>query len=284
MSTLAAQQQTLLAALFQLPTENATKNIAYYAQHMGARGLKAYQANGHALAERVLQAAYPVVAQLLGDESMADLARALWHAHPPSCGDMAQWGGALPEFVRNNDQLRDEPYLADVAAAEWALHRCATAPDALSGAAPDVASFALLAEQDPGALTLRLAPGVALVCSVWPVADIIAAHQASLQPAHSHQPTLAEVGQKLRDQVSQDALVWRQHLAPCLREAQPGEATLLSALLAGQSLGDALEASPVLDFGVWFPQAVQTGLVLGAALCVVPLAAVHAPEATTLSF
>ena len=151
MSTLAAQQQALLAALFHMPAENATETIAAYPQYTGARGLKAYQANGHALAERVLRAAYPVVTQLLGDESMADLARAMWHAHPPTCGDMAHWGAGLPEFVSHSEQLRDEPYLADVAAAEWALHRCATAPDALFGAAPDIASFTLLAEHDPGA-------------------------------------------------------------------------------------------------------------------------------------
>ena len=258
MSALAAQQQAMLAALLQWPATNAMKNIAGYAINTGPRGLKAYQTNGHALAERVLQAAYPVLTQLLGEESLADLARALWHAHPPTCGDLAQWGAALPEFVRHSAQLRDEPYLADVAASEWALHCCATAPDA----APDVASLALLAEHDPGLLSLRLSPGAALVRSVWPVADIIAAHQAK-QPIP---PTLAQVGQKLRDQVAQDVVVWREHLAPCLRQAQPGEAALLSALLAGQSLGSALDASPALDFGSWFPFAVHTGLVLGAVL------------------
>jgi hypothetical protein len=188
---------------------------------------------------------------------------------------MAQWGGALPEVVRQSTQLQDEPYLADVAAVEWALHCCATAPDVLPGAAPDVASFALLAEHDPSALTLRLAPGVALVCSAWPVADIMAAHrapqpfvpgEASVRFTQPVQPTLAQVGQKLRDKVAQDVVVWREHLAPRLREAQPGEAALLSTLLAGQSLGNALDASPALDFGGWFPFAVHSGLVLGAAL------------------
>jgi Putative DNA-binding domain len=263
MSALAAQQQALLAALFQWPAENAIKNIADYAIDTGSRGLKAYQTNGHVLAERVLQAAYPVVTQLLGEESMADLARALWHARPPTCGDMAQWGSALPEFVRQSPQLSDEPYLADVAAAEWALHCCAIAPNAQ----PDLPSFALLAEHDLGGLILRLAPGVVLVCSAWPVADIIAAHQPhTTQSTQPGPPTLADVGQKLRDRVAQDAVVWREHWAARMREAQPGEAALLRALLAGQPLGSALDASPALDFGSWFPFAVHTGLVLGAVL------------------
>ncbi|NBX20829.1 MAG: hypothetical protein EBR58_05375, partial [Betaproteobacteria bacterium] len=76
MSTLAQQQQALVAALFDWPAENAMKNIAARAMDPGARGLKAYQSNAHALAERALQAAYPVLTQLLGVESMGDLARA----------------------------------------------------------------------------------------------------------------------------------------------------------------------------------------------------------------
>ena len=59
-------------------------------------------------------------------------------------------------------------------------------------------------------------------------------------------------------------MVWRSGLKPCLRQALTGEAALLCALLAGQSLGVALDAAPDLDFSTWLPQAVQTGLVLGA--------------------
>ena len=84
--SLLAQQQALLNALFDWPRPDATQFIAAYARQSCARGLKVYQANGHLLAERALQAAYPVVAQLLGGESFADLARAVWHAHPPLRG------------------------------------------------------------------------------------------------------------------------------------------------------------------------------------------------------
>jgi hypothetical protein len=36
--------------------------------------------------------------------------------------------------------------------------------------------------------------------------------------------------------------------------------------LRGHPLGDALEAAPDLDFNAWLPMAVQTQLLLGAAL------------------
>lgn len=254
MSTLAAQQQALLEALLAWPADDAMQKIAIYAVDPRARGLKAYQANGHALAERALQAAYPVVAQLLGDESFADLARALWHAEPPVRGDIACWGESLAAWAQTSAQLQDEPYLPDVARAEWALHQCAGAPDR----AADLATLALLTTQDPAQLHLVLAPGCAVVRSAWPVASILGAHlEAS--------PSLEEAGAHLRAGVAQDAVVWRAGWRPRVRLALVGEAEVLRRLLDGATLAQALEAQDsanALDFGQWLPMAVQTGLVL----------------------
>ena len=254
MNTLAAQQQALLEALLAWPAENAMEKIATHAIDPRARGLKAYQANGHALAERALQAAYPVVAQLLGAESFADLARALWHAEPAVRGDIACWGESLAAWVQTSAQLQDEPYLADVARAEWALHQCASAPDQPA----DLATLALLTTQDPAQLRLVLAPGCAVVRSAWPIASILGAHlEAS--------PSLEEAGAQLRAGVAQDAVVWRAGWRPRVRLALAGEAEALQGLLGGGSLAQALETqdgASALDFGQWLPMAVQTGLVL----------------------
>ena len=227
------------------------QTIATYAMDTRARGLKAYQANGHALAERALRAAYPVVAQMLGNESFADLARALWHVRPPERGDIACWGGALPVFIQTSGQLQDEPYLSDVARAEWALHQCAGALD-LSA---DLSTLVLLTTHEPSQLQLVLAPGCAVVRSAWPIASILGAHlEAS--------PSLADAGAHLRAEVAQDVVVWRAGLRPRVRLALDGEADALQGLLAGGSLAHALDAAPTLNFGEWFPMAVPTGLVL----------------------
>ena len=255
MSLLAQQQQALLALLFDRPHDDASKNIAAYADAAWARGQKVYQANGHALARGALRAAYPVLAQLLGDESFDALAGALWHAQPPLRGDVAQWGGTLADWVRASDQLATEPYLADVATLEWALHRAASAADGLA----DAASFALLTEHDPAHLWLVLAPGCATLGSAWPVVSIVTAHLFQT-------PSLAHVGQLLRDGVGEEALVWRSGLRPLVREMQAGEAALLAALLQGHTLGSALDVAPGLDISAWLPMAVQTGLLLGARL------------------
>jgi hypothetical protein len=256
MSALLQQQQAMLDALFAWPAAEATQRLSGLARGVGShapRGLMAYQANGHMLAERALQAVYPVVAHMLGSESFGQLARALWHTNPPARGDVAQWGAVLADFIAQSAQLQEEAYLPDVARVEWMLHGCASAKDRDADWTP----LALLTTEDPNALTLQLAPGTQSLASAWPVASLWLAHTAGV-------PTFAEVGEQLRRGTPQDAVVWRQGLQPQLREALPGECALLGALQSGKALGAALDASSGLDFSRWLPLAVQTGLVLRA--------------------
>jgi len=259
MNTLMLQQQSLLDALFARPgspqATSALHQLNTWIEPRASRGLMAYQANGHALAERCLPAAYPVVAQLIGQDSVHALARDLWHRHPPVGGDLAQWGDALPAFLSDNDQLADVPYLADVARVEWALHRAASAPDA----DPDLPSFGRLSTEDPDSLTLRLAPGTEVIASDWPVVSLVNAHTTS-------EPTLAEAGQRVRDRVSETAVVWRQGWRPCVAACPANALGLLRALQRGAALTEALGQVPAdFDFSDWLTQAVHSGLVLGVA-------------------
>jgi hypothetical protein len=253
MSTLALQQQHLLESLFVHGTASAMKNVAVCADSTWARGLKAYQSNGHALAERALLAAYPVLARMLGDESFAALARALWHATPPQRGDVAQWGDTLADFVAASPQLADDPYLADVARVEWALHSAASAADAEA----QPATLALLGSHDLDALQLQLAPGMALLRSPWPVVSLVRAHA-------DDGVTLPQAATLLRAGQAEDALVWRQGYRPQVRQAQPGEADFVAALLQGCSLGAALDGASQLDSQAWLTTAVHSGLLLAA--------------------
>ena len=263
MTSLAQQQQALLDALFAWPRDVTMITIADYVDCTRARGLKSYQTNGHMLAERALLAACPVLAQLLGADSFAALSRAFWHAYPPSRGDLAQWGGDLAGFISASGQLAQEPYLADVARVEWALHICSGCADH----APEPATFQLLTVHDPATLRLVLAPGCAVLQSAWPVASIVTAHLQS-------QPDFGEVAEKLRAGVAETAVVWRAGYQPQVRQALPGEADLLAALQDNCSLDDAVrrankkakQRANALDFNAWLPMAAQTGLLLAAEL------------------
>lgn len=250
MSPLMEQQQAMLAALFAPRAQQAVTTATPWVESIRRgdagqwqRGLSAYRANGRALAVRALSAAYPTVLRLIGEENFGPLAHMLWVHHPPTRGDLAQWGHALPELIASLADLSEaEPHLADVARVEWALHRCASAPDVMASPA----SFSLLVEQDPDALWLRLAPGCSLIRSRWPVVDWL---------TQDAPPAATE---------AQTALVWRQGFAPRVRAAAPAEAPFLAALLQGHTLGAALKQAHEFDFGRWLPDAVHTGLLLQA--------------------
>lgn len=264
--SLAQQQRALLQALFVRPgtadanaAESQLLSLLDACSPQTARGFAAYRANGHALAERSLLAAYPVIAAMIGGDSFALLARDLWHSHPPQRGDLAQWGEALPGFLQTNEQLVDAPYLSDVARVEWALHHAAGA----AGAEPDLPSFARLGQEEPQGLTLTLAPGTAVIASSYPVASLITSHLLET-------PSLADAAQRLRDGRGEHALVWRQGLRPRIAGMEAAAAQLVQALLKGADLTQALDAAcanadpeAVFDFSTWLTAAVTDGIVIG---------------------
>lgn len=261
-ASLAEQQQALLQSLRQPRYEDAAGFAAAHGDLIARadgsqwrRGLWAYASSGHELAKRALAGAYPVIAQLLGDENFAALARSLWTAHPPARGDLAQWGGELAAHIETlGDLIREEPYVADVARVEWMLHSAATAADSTL----DMPALQLLTERDPADFTLVLCPGAACFASAYPVASIVNAHAGG-------EPSLEEAGRRLREGVAETAVAWREGFKPRLREARPGEAAFIAALQERRSLADSLAAAPALDFGQWLAPAVQSGLVAGAA-------------------
>lgn len=265
LADLAQEQSLLLQALFagNDPAQLLPRlQISGKRQALADRGLQAYLANGGALAERALTAAYPVLAQLIGDESFAPLARHFWRQAPPQRGDVAQWGAALADFLDAAPQLSSEPFLGDVARIEWALHCAATAEDAI----PDPYSFALLASGDPEQTTLSLSDGVVTLASACPVVSIVNAHLQG-------EPTLAQAAALLGAGAAEHALVWRQGFKPRVRLSSALEYALVLALQAGLSLETALttacgpdNAAGAFDFNDWLAQSVQTGLVTGAHL------------------
>jgi len=265
MSALALQQQLLVQSLLTHPgseeRQRAQRRLTPWLQPGAERGLMAYRAHGHALAERCLAAAYPVVTQLVGEATLQAVARTLWHARPPVSGDIGQWGEALPDWLEDCDDLRAVPYLSDVARAEWALHLAARAADAV----PDLPSLGRLMEDGADALTLLLAPGTAVLASPWPVADLINHHL-------SGQPPLDRLVAGLRSPGQHHARVAREGWCSTVQAIGPAEAALTATLLSGGTLGLALDAAArcsddhmdePFDFTTWLLQAVHSGRLTG---------------------
>ncbi len=245
----ALRQQMLLRALWQDARPGV---LAGWTRDGEAfpRGLQAYRANAGALAERALAAAYPTLQQLIGEESFAGLARAFWHRHAPQRGDIALWGAELPTFVAAAQQLAEEPYFADVARLDWAVHLAQTAADG-TDAVPDLSA---LAGPDATGCRLQLRAGTALVESSYPVASIWLAHRAA------EADRFDGVRQALAEERAEAALVWRDGWAVRVVELPAPQAIFTRAVLQARTLGQALSAAgPQFEFEVWLLQALHRG-------------------------
>ena len=246
----AARQQALLRALWRDAPDAALTGWLREPARAGA-GLQAYRANAGAHAERALAAAYPTLQQLLGEASFAGLARAHWQADPPRRGDLAQWGAGLAAFIADDAQLAAEPYLADMARLDWAVHEAERAADA-----QDVHGLPLLAEVDPQRLRLRLQPGTALIVSAYPIATIWLAHRSDGDDA------FATACAALAARQAESALVHRRGWRATVRALPPAEARFTRALLRAQSLAAALQAGGSdFAFEPWLIAALQGGAI-----------------------
>lgn len=253
----ALRQSLLLRAVLGDAPPQALAGWVQGDEARSRRGLQAYRAHAGALAERALAAAYPTVAELMGDESFGQLARAHWQRQPPTDGDIGHWGAALPEALAADPQLGDEPYLADVARLEWAVHRASFAADAEGP--PD--GLERLSDADPGQLELRLQPGHALVRSSHPVHAIWLAHRHPDAAADDRfQPVRLAFQQARADDVRVRRDGWRVQV----ERVDPAVATFEQAVLEGRTLAQALDrAPPHFDFGAWLAWALQAGALAG---------------------
>ena len=222
----------------------------------GARpSLQAYQGQAGATALRALAAVFPVLAQVVGDAGFAMLAHGLWQSAPPLRGDLACWGADLAALIGSRRELDEVPYLADLARLEWQIHGTLRAGDGAAG----LDSLHVLGEHDPEQLGLRFQPGCALLRSAYPVATIWEVHQADgpAADASGAEDRLAPARRALALGLGENVWIHRRGWRLALTRLSPAEADLSADLLAGASLGSALQRCDPALFEPWLRRAVQ---------------------------
>ncbi|MBI5257969.1 MAG: putative DNA-binding domain-containing protein [Burkholderiales bacterium] len=259
----ARRQQLLLQALWRELPEAALAGWLREGPARAARGLQAYRHNGEAVAHRALAASHPTVAELLGDEAFAAVARSHWRAHPPTCGDMGCYGAGLADTLAQTPQLAEEPYLPDCARLDWAVHRLEVAADLHE----PPQGLALLGTEHPARLAMVLRPGLVLVSSRWPVATLWQAHR-------QHGPArFAAVREAFAEGRGEHALAWREGWRPRVSALGEAEAHFTRALLAACTVSAALDAAgPGFAFEPWLLQALQHGWLAAVLPCTDPAA------------
>jgi hypothetical protein len=174
---------------------------------------------------------YPVVRRLVGERYFAQLARRYVRIHPSRSGNLHDFGRQMSRFLGELHDLKNLPYLPDIAALEWACHGAFHAGEA----AP--LDFARLADVENAKAALH--PAVRLVASRYPVLAIWEANQAD-------DPGVIDL-----DAGIDWLVVFRRDLEVQILSASAGEFALLAALHDDRSLGEAcataLAAEPALD-------------------------------------
>jgi hypothetical protein len=210
------------------------------------RRFSVYRNNVALSLTRALEAAFPTVRKLVGDEFFAAMAGLFLRAHPPRSRMLMLYGAEFPGWLERFPPVAHLGYLPDVARLDQAMRESYHAAD--SAPLPETAFQRLLGEDIAG-LRLRLAPALRLVRSRWPVAAIWAAnHEAGPAPVPG----------------PQDVAVLRAEFDPRPVVLPPGGVGFLTALLAGATLGEALDAAPGLDLPALLAHLITHRAIVGA--------------------
>jgi hypothetical protein len=207
-----------------------------------------YRNNVHASLIEALQANFPVLARLVGEDSFRALAREFLRTRLPVSAALHDYGSTLPDFLRDYAPAASLPWLADVAALECAWWQAYGAADAPALSAIDLAAIdadALLARR------ARLHPAVRVLHFAHPAASIWLAHQVEGEPA------------PVPDWCEEAALLTRPDAEVRLYRITPAQRHFVAALAAGETLDRAgsrtFESHAGFDFGATLLMLAQAG-------------------------
>lgn len=193
------------------------------------RRLNIYRNNFKTNLRTALAATYPVTKKLVGSEFFRLLAEKYIGAHPPQSGDLRHFCLYLPEFLLDFEAAKTLPYLADVARLEWACSAVSVAPSPIFCVPGD---FETLDPVDITNLRFVARKGSRLVHSKFPIFSIWSVNQET------------HLGDKpvSLDEGAQSVLVVRPNLELELWSLDDAESVFAEALIAGKTLGEAVEA------------------------------------------
>lgn len=205
-----------------------------------------YRNNMASSLTRALEAAFPTVRKLVGDDFFAAMAGLFLRAHPPQSRMLMLYGAALPGWLESFPPVAHLAYLPDVARLDQAMRESYHAADSAPLAEAD---FQRLLAADIAGLRLRLAPSVRLVRSRWPVLSIWVANTEG-----GPQPTPGP----------EDVLILRPGFDPRPHRLPSGGGAFVQGLLQGQTLGQCLDrAGAGLDLPAVLSLLVAGGAIVG---------------------
>ncbi len=176
----------------------------------------------------VLRNDFSGLAKLLGEAEWQSLCLEYLAAHPSTYTSVRWLGRDLESYLDGTSQWSARPYLAEMAAFEWAWGRAFDAADALSLAPGDLAEISPDAWSD---MTLTLHPSLQRLSLHWNVPAVFS--------AQSHGEALPEW---VASEQAVPWLLWRQDLTVFWRSLAAAEAHALAMVSRGNSFASLCDA------------------------------------------
>lgn len=202
--------------------------------HSGVPSLKrfsVYRNNVVMSLTEVLEAYFPVVARLVGEEFFRATARQFIVVHPPRSPILSRYGADFADFLGRFEPVANVPYLADIARLEWMQQRAYHAADATPLTAHE---FATIPPHEISELRLHIHPSAQVLVSAYPV--------FSIWRTNTFDDHVSPIGPEAE---GESALVSRASLEVRTLGLPGGSAAFIEMLMAGATLGEA--ASNSLD-------------------------------------
>jgi hypothetical protein len=183
---------------------------------------------------KTLQATFPTIVRLSGEDWLRQVGRQYMRRYPSRSGNLHHVGEHFATFLEAQLAGSSYEYFADVARLEWAYQEVLVAADHPTF---ELSALALVPPADYGAVTFSTHPAMRLVHSRFPVLAIWRANQ----------PDAASDQRIALDQGSSSVLLIRRADHVELRELPPAEFALLAALVRGEPLEQAAECALEID-------------------------------------
>lgn len=133
------------------------------------RRLQIYRNNFVGGLTEALQAIYPKIKQLVGEDFFNYTADCYIHAYPSVSSDLRNYGSHFSEFLRTFSHASSLPYLPDMAQLEWMVHEVFHAGDAPS---LNLTTLSTLSTELYNSIRFHLHPASKLFSSIFPILQI----------------------------------------------------------------------------------------------------------------
>jgi hypothetical protein len=144
-----------------------------------AAGVAIYRDSVHHTQTGALAAIFPAVRGAMGASAFTTAGKLYLNAYPSASGDLHDLGADFSRIVSQPRYTRRWPFLSDLAALEWLVHRVFHAPDAATLTPQAFAAVLAAAGEHAGSLTVTFIPAFALLASRHALLPHWAAHAGS---------------------------------------------------------------------------------------------------------